>query len=518
MKQPNNLPSSPGCYLFKNSKDNIIYVGKAKNLKKRIKNYFQKIGTDPKTKAMLKYANRLDFVITDSEEEAIILENTLIKKYQPKYNIRLKDAKSHSYILLTDEEYPRLIIDRQKKGKGKFFGPFISAQERDYILTFLRRTFLIRTCKRLPKKACLRYHINLCDAPCIGLISKKEYTSKILKIKMLLGSKSNQLLNNLKKDMKKYSDSQNYEKAMRLRNEILSIKHLSQRQKMQREKKYNEDIINYTIKDEKVYLMLFNIYKGTLHNKSSYEFDHNDDFLEEFITQYYSDATIPKELIVPEKLSSSIQNFLTIKKGSNVRVVKPQKGEKKQLLDLVLKNIEITYFADVKKADLLKNKFNMQYSPNVIECFDISHLSGTSNAGSMVQFRNGKPDKPNYRRFKIRSVEGVDDTAAIGEVVRRRYKRLKDEDEEFPDLIIIDGGKGQLNYALAELKKLNLKIPIISIAKQFEEIYLPGSTKPIILQKKDKALLYIQEIRDEAHRFAIKYNRLLRAKEIRADG
>ena len=517
MQQPANIPNNPGCYLFKNSKDNVIYIGKAKNLKKRIENYFQKIELDPKTQAMLKYANSLDYVLTDSEEEAIILENTLIKKYQPKYNIKLKDAKSHSYLLLTKEDYPRLIIDRQKKGEGIFFGPFISAHERDYILNFLRRTFLIRTCNRMPKKPCLRYHINLCDAPCIGLITKNDYNLKIEKIKMILNSKSKQLLISLKKEMKNYSDNQNYEKALTLRNEILSIEHLSQRQKMQREKKYNEDIINYAIKDGKVYLMLFNIYKGTLHNKNEYEFDYNDDFFEEFIIQYYSDSPIPKEVILPDKLSDSIENFLTFMKGSTVRVIKPKKGEKKQFLNLVLKNIEITFFADVKKVDLLKNKFNLQVSPKVIECFDISHLSGTSMTGSMVQFRNGKPDKSNYRRFRIRSVNGIDDTAAIGEVVRRRYKRLKEEDSEFPDLIIIDGGKGQLNFAISELEKLNLKIPIISIAKQLEEIYIPGFQKPIMLQKKDKALHFIQEIRNEAHRFAIKYNRLLRKKEIRVD-
>lgn len=517
MKEPENLPNNPGCYLFKNSKNNVIYVGKAKNLKKRIKNYFQKNELDLKTQCMLKYAKDLDFFITDSEDEALILENTLIKKYQPKYNITLKDAKSHSFLLLTKEDYPRVIIDRQKKGKGIFYGPFVNARERDYVLHFLRRTFLLRTCKKMPKKPCLRHHINLCDAPCIKRISKEEYELKIAKIKMILNGKIKQLVSKLEQEMKRCSEMQNFEKAMKLRNEILSIEHLSQRQKMQREKKYNEDIINYVIKDEKVYLILFNIYKGILHNKNEYDFDYNDDFLEEFVIQYYSDSPVPKEVIVPEKLSDSIEKFLTKKKGSKVRVVNPQKGEKKQLLDLVLKNIEISFFADIKKVNLLKDKLNLQVSPNVIECFDISHLSGTSTVGSMVQFRNGKADKNNYRRFKIRSVKGIDDFAAIGEVVRRRYKRLKEEDSEFPDLIIIDGGKGQLNFAILELEKLNLKIPIISIAKQFEEIYIPGLINPIRLRKKDKALQFIQEIRNEAHRFAIKYNRLLRKKEIRAD-
>lgn len=283
---------------------------------------------------------------------------------------------------------------------------------------------------------------------------------------------------------------------------------------MQREKRYDEDIINYEIKDDEVYLMLFNIYKGTLSNKNEFIFDYNDDFLEEFIIQYYSENTIPKEVIIPKIVSDSIKQYLETKKGSKVIITKPEKGEKKQLLDLVLKNIEITFFADIDKVETLKNKLNLQESPTVIECFDISHLSGTSTAGSMVQFRNGKPDKNNYRRFKIRSIEGIDDFAAIAEVVKRRYTRIKNEDLELPNLIIIDGGIGQLNFALQELKKLDLKVPIISIAKQFEEIYIPGKILPVRLSKKDKALQFIQEIRNEAHRFAIKYNRLLRKKEL----
>jgi excinuclease ABC subunit C len=294
----------------------------------------------------------------------------------------------------------------------------------------------------------------------------------------------------------------------------MSIEHLSEKQKMEREKKYNEDIINYEIKDNNVYLMLFNIYKGTLSNKTEFVFDFTSDFFEEFIVQYYSENSLPKELIVPRKLSTPVVTFLNNKKDRKVRVIKPEKGEKRQLLDLVLKNIDITFFSDIDKIEMLKNKLVLQDSPNVIECFDISHLSGSSTVGSMVQYRNGKPDKSNYRRFKIRTVEGIDDTAAISEVVRRRYYRLKIEDSELPDLIIIDGGRGQLNYSLQELVKLDLKIPIISIAKQFEEIYIPGRILPLKLQNKDKALQFIQEIRDEAHRFAIKYNRLLRKKEM----
>jgi excinuclease ABC subunit C len=509
-----NLSENSGCYLFKDKNDRVIYIGKAKNLKKRVNNYFQKNDLDHKTKSMILHAESIDFVITDNELEALILENTLIKKLQPRYNIRLKDAKTHSYIRLTDEEYPRVVLARRKIGKGKFYGPFISAQERDYLLQFLKKTFLLRSCNKLPKKACLRFHINLCDAPCIGNISNAEYKKKIEKVKLLLKGHTDNVLKKLKKEMNSYSAAQEYERAISVRNQINAIEYLQERQKMRREKKFNEDIINYEIKDDKVYLMLFNIYKGVLNNKNEFVFDYKIDFFEEFIIQYYSDNPIPKELIIPEIVSNSLSSYLREKKGSDVFIINPQKGEKKQLLDLVLKNIEITFFADITKVEMLKSKLNLQDSPNVIECFDISHLSGTSTVGSMVQFRNGKPDKNNYRRFRIRTVKGIDDTAAIAEIVRRRYLRLINEDSAFPNLIMIDGGRGQLNFALQELKKLGLKIPIISIAKQYEEIYIPGSAFPLYLPKKDKALQFIQEIRNEAHRFAIKYNKLLRKKEL----
>jgi excinuclease ABC subunit C len=285
---------------------------------------------------------------------------------------------------------------------------------------------------------------------------------------------------------------------------------------MQRQHTFNEDIIHYLVRDRTVYLMLFNIYKGTLSTKNEFVFDLTPDFFEEFIVQYYSENPIPSEMIVPQKLSESLSAFLMHKRKKKVRIVVPRKAAKKQLLDLVLKNIEITFFGDVSKVEELQRQLNLQEPPQVIECFDISHLSGTSMVGSMVQFRNGKPDKTNYRRYRIRTVEGIDDVAAIAEVVRRRYMRLQQEQTASPQLIIIDGGVGQLNSAVCELDRIGLRIPIISIAKQFEEIYLPGSPQPLHLGKKEKSLLFIREIRDEAHRFAIAYNRLLRKKELRS--
>jgi excinuclease ABC subunit C len=267
-----NLPNEPGCYLFKDKNNKVIYVGKAKNLKKRVKSYVHKDDLDIKTQSMVKHIKYLDFVATDSEVEALILEDTLIKKHQPKYNIRLKDAKSHSYILITDEVFPRALIARRKIGSGRFYGPFVSASERDYILQFLKKTFLLRTCNKLPKKVCLRYHINLCEGPCIGLISKKDYNEKIKNVKLILSGKTDRVLKNLEQYMIRYSERQQFEKAMITRNQINAIVHLNERQKVQREKRYNEDIINFQIKDDKVYLMVFNIYKGTLANKNEFPY------------------------------------------------------------------------------------------------------------------------------------------------------------------------------------------------------------------------------------------------------
>lgn len=508
------LPNNPGCYLFKDDEDKILYIGKAKNIKKRVKSYFQKDILDPKTKNLVKNIDSVDIIVTDNEFEALILENNLVKKHQPKFNIDLKDAKSFAYIQLTKEDFPRVLLSRRKIGYDKFYGPFVSAQERDYILHFLRKTFTLRTCKKMPKKPCLRYHIKLCNAPCIDLISKEEYSRKIENIKLILSGKTNKLLKKLDKEMNSASEMLDFEKAIMIRNQITAITHLTERQNMQRTKKYDEDILNYRIKDDKVYLMLFNIHKGTLVNKNEFVFDFHDEFLEEFIVRYYSESPIPKEVITPKVVSDATSTFLSKEKKSKVTITVPKRGGKKQLLSLVLKNIEIAFFSDTKKVDELKEKLLLQETPRVIECFDISHISGTSTVGSMVQFRNGKPDKNNYRRFKIRTVEGIDDFAAISEVVRRRYYRLKKEDAELPDLIVIDGGKGQLSSALEELEKLELKVPIISIAKQFEEIYMPGVSQPLCLAKKEKALQFIQEMRDEAHRFAIKYNRLLRKKEL----
>ncbi|MBU0614612.1 MAG: excinuclease ABC subunit UvrC [Nanoarchaeota archaeon] len=506
-----NLPDSPGCYIYKDKTGRIIYVGKAKNLKKRIKSYFQK-DNDTKTQILVNNIASYEFIATSTETEALILENNLIKKHQPKYNIDLKDSKRYAYIAVTSDKFPRLNIARKRT--DEVYGPFVSAKERDYVLTFLRKTFKVRTCNKLPKKACLRFHLKLCDAPCIGNITEEDYLADINKAKEVLKVHSAKLISKLTNEMKSASKKSQFEKAMVLRDQISSLKYLRESQAMERDKKYDEDIINFIIDGNTVYLALFNIHKGTLINKQEYTFGRTEDFLEEFILQYYLDNPIPKELVLPLKISPALGEVISKRRKIKVKFTVPKKGDKHHLLELVKKNIELSFFGDKDKLIALQKSLKLNEYPKIIECFDISHLSGTSMVGSMVQFREGVPDKSNYRRFRIKTVEGIDDVSSIAEVVTRRYRRQLLESGELPELIIIDGGKGQLNSAKKSLAQLNVKIPIISIAKRFEEIYVPALRFPLKLDKKDPSLKLIQSIRDEAHRFAIKYNRLLRKKAL----
>ena len=509
-----NIPKNPGCYLFKDRRGKIIYVGKAKNLEKRVRSYFQKKDHDPKTEALVKEIYSADFFVTDNEVEALILENNLIKKNYPKYNIDLKDSRRYAYIQITDEKYPRLLIARKREGKGKFYGPFVSGATRDYILDALIKTFKLRTCKNLPKRECLRFSIGLCSAPCTERISHTKYLENVDSAKLVLNKRTIDLIKILIEKMNENSKTQNYEGALQIRKQIEAIKGLSEKQKMERSKNYDEDIINYIIQKEKVYLMLFNSRNGILVNKQDFEFDYTPHFLEEFISRYYSEAEIPRKIITPESVDSSIEEYLNKIKRSKVEIINPKIGQLKDLLELVKKNIEISLFGDQEKIEDLAKELKLNEIPRVIECFDISHLSGTATVASMVQFRNGKADKSNYRKYKIKTVNQIDDFASMKEVIKRRYSKLKFEKLPFPNLVIIDGGKGQLNSVMEGLKELNLNLVVISLAKREEEVFLPNKSDPIILPRKGKALRLIQSIRDEAHRFAITYNRKLRSKEM----
>jgi len=510
------LPHLPGCYLFKDADGTILYVGKARDLRRRLSSYFQRPGHDPKTQALVLAVHSVDFIVTNTEVEALLLENTLIKKHWPKYNVKLKDSSRYAGIHLTEERFPRIRISRKNAGEGAFFGPFTSARERDDVFRVVRKTFGLRTCKRLPKRACLRYHLGHCSGPCIGKISDIDYAERVKRATSALNGKIKDLISSLKEEMNCSATRQEFERALELRDEIFALERLQDRQQVEQNRRFDQDVLSYLVEGGSVYLMLFKVYQGTLLGKEEFVFAHNENFLEEFLVQYYSENEPAEELIVEGALDESLADFLAHVKGKKVRITVPKQGEKRELLDLARKNLEIRFFGDRKKLQALQEALRLPNLPQVIECFDISHISGFATVGSMVQFRGGRPDKSRYRRFKIRSVEGIDDPASIAEVVRRRYTRQKEEMQEMPDLVIIDGGAGQLAAAWQEMKRLRLRIPVVSIAKENEEIYRPGQKTPLPIERNDKASLFVQEIRDEAHRFAMAYHRLLRKKAMAA--
>ena len=509
-----SLPHLPGCYLYTDSAGTIIYVGKAKDLRKRVTSYFQKKDHDAKTQALVANIAGLSVMVTNTETEALLLENNLIKKHQPKYNIDLKDSKRFAYIEITKEKFPRIgIARRTNKEEANYFGPFVSAGERDEVLRVVKRIFAIRPCRKLPKRACLRYHMGSCSGPCIGEVSGEEYRVQVDRATALLRGHGKELVGELQAEMAERSANQEYERALTLRNQIYAIERLTERQHVDRPRETDEDVIAYAVSGDTMFVMVFMVEKGRLLAKQEYSFDAREDAFDEFLVQYYADRVPPTELILPHEVDEALPAYLTERKGRSVHVTVPKAGEKKKLLELVEMNIEHAFLRDELKVKDLQAELDLPEPPAVIECFDISHLSGTAMVGSMVRFRNGAADKKNYRRFKIRTVEGIDDFASIAEVVRRRYTRLVDEDAEMPDLIIVDGGKGQLSAALEVERELGIAVPVIAIAKREEEVYMPGEVLPRRLDTKGMALRYIQEIRDEAHRFAIAYNRLLRKKK-----
>lgn len=509
------IPHSPGCYLFSDTAGTIIYIGKARDLKKRVTSYFQKKDHDPKTRSLVAAIGSVDLMVTGTESEALLLENNLIKKHLPKYNIDLKDAKRYAYIEITKEPFPRIGIARQTRtDEAAYFGPFVSAAERDALLRVIKRVFFLRSCRKLPKRACLRYHLKSCSGPCVEGVSEDEYRLQAGRAAALLKGKSSELLAQLKAEMAACAEQQEFEKALVLRNQIAAIERLSEKQHVERPKDADQDVIAYTIAGDRVYLMVFSVEKGLLSGKQEYSFDNHEDFFEEFLALYYADRTPPQELIIPCAVGEGMAEYLSAQKGHAVRVTVPERGEKKKLVELVEENIRLAFLKNDLKVRDLQAGLGLECLPEVIECFDISHLSGTSMVGSMVQFRGGAPDKKNYRRFRIRTVEGIDDFASIAEVVKRRYQRLAEEKAALPDLVIIDGGKGQLSAALGALGDLGIALPVIALAKREEEVYLPGEMLPRRLDEKGMALRFLQEIRNEAHRFAIAYNRLLRSRSL----
>ncbi|MDD3159566.1 MAG: excinuclease ABC subunit UvrC [Candidatus ainarchaeum sp.] len=502
MIKPNEisfLPESPGCYLFYDE-NKIIYVGKAKNLKKRVTSYFQKVDHSPKTLELISKIKQIDFIVTNSESEALLLENNLIKLHYPKYNIDLKDSRRYAYLVLVQDEIPYLEVARNRLKKGEYFGPFTSGNIRKTVMDVVSRTFkvLTRPASQKLKK----------------LIEKNEYKKRVEKARLILSGKVDELIKQLQDEMKKNSEIKNYEYSLILRNQITALNFLKEKQIMELSRSIDGIIINYSIISNEIYLLLFNLRKGIVEDKQEFVFDEKEDFLEEFLVQYFDTLDIPSLILVPEKVSPLINDFLSKKANKKVKIIVPKSGEKKELLDFVKENIGPTFFAGNERVEELKKVLHLEKLPRIIECFDISHLSGTNTVASMVTFKDGLPDKSNYRKFKIRTESNSDDLVAMEEVIRRRYTRVIKDNLKKPDLIVIDGGPTQLGVAINILRELNLTIPVISLAKQFEEIYFPISKIPLRLDKKNKGLQLLISLRDETHRFGVTYQRSLRTKNL----
>ena len=516
------IPSKPGCYIFTDKQDRIIYIGKAKNLKKRVTSYFSKQHKELKTKQLVEHIHNCEVIITPNEVEALLLESSLIRQHKPKYNIDLKYGVRYAWIVLTNEQFPRLITARNRGLDGEYFGPFVSGQLRRVLIDTLQKKFFIRTCHTFPKKACLRYHINLCKAPCIKAQNKEEYIQNIELVRAYLQGKNKELIKNLEKEMKSHSKKEQFEVAKLIKEQIDALRFLQERILIENTRLEEQDVIQYLIERKKnkdyVKLMIFSFRHGVLHDKEEFTIAHEEEFLESFLKRYYEVAPAPQEIIIPQELSDkNIEAYLGKLANYKVKIVVPQRGMKKELLELVAQNLVAKQTEAEQLAKELQTNLQLYYPIRTIECFDISHHSGTSMVGAMVHFKDGKPLKSKYRKFKIQTVEGVDDFRAIKEVVYRRYKRLIESKQELPQLILIDGGEIQVEFAGKALQELGIYIPYVGLAKREEEIYFPNKKIAQQFSKKSLMMRTLIQARDEAHRFGITYHRLLKKKKTFSD-
>ncbi|HBM81890.1 MAG TPA: excinuclease ABC subunit C [Clostridiaceae bacterium] len=550
------LPDKPGVYIMKNKDGHIIYIGKAVSLKNRVRQYFQNSKNhSPKVKAMVENISEFEYIITDSELEALILECNLIKKHKPKYNILLKDDKHYPYIKVTiNEKFPRIMMTRKiEKDRAKYFGPYSSSYTVRETLDTIKKLFPVRTCGRAigenkKERPCLNYYIGRCLAPCQGDVNCEEYGNMIKNICMFLSGKQDELLSDLEDRMNRASENMEYEKAADYRDKIAAIKQINEKQKIISTDMEDEDIIAYARSKDKTCIQIFFIRTGKLIGREHYMFEETDisspkEILTEFIKQFYSGTVfIPKNILLQEDIDEKeiIESWLTEKKDSKVYIKVPQKGEKKEFVDMVAENAAIILknFSD----KLLKEKKMSEYAigelasilnldgiPHRIEAFDISNIQGVDPVGSMVVFIDGKPKNSEYRRFKIKTVTGANDYASMQEVIERRFRHgleelrmLREQNidygkfSNFPDLLLIDGGNIQVNAAKEVLDGLNIDIPIYGMVKddRHRTRDLVHDGKELNLSRNSDSFRLICRIQDEAHRFAISYHRSLRGKGV----
>ncbi len=576
-----NLPDKPGVYQFKDSEGKILYIGKAVVLKNRVRQYFHKSRRlDPRIEAMVAKIRDVELIATDSEVEALILEATLIKKIKPKYNVDLKDDKSYPYIVITNEPFPRVFVTRRIiKDGSKYFGPYMDVRTMRASLKMIRDVFKVRSCnylineeaiKKKKIKLCLDYHIKKCDGPCEGIISQVRYNEMIHEVMLVIKGKTTSLLTSFEDQMKVAADNLDFEQAAELRDKIRLLSVHAEKQKILDTDLEDRDLFSVALDGNDACGVVFKVREGKLIGKqhvymSGVEHKTEAEVVEQFVERFYLELEdIPSEVLLPVEVEAAniFEQWLSEKSGKKVKVLFPKIGEKAKLIYLCKKNAELLLgelkIQKMKRDDFiphaviaLQRDLRLTKPPKRIECFDISNLQGTDTVASMVVFVNGQAKKSEYRKFKIQTVQGPDDFSSMREVIERRYSRLLEEQSEFPDLVMVDGGKGQLSSAVEALSKLGVhvvsshssfvigqsslvsgqesqggggaegqgsggagmrKVPIIGLAKRLEEVFFPGESEPLSLPKTSSGLKLLQQVRDEAHRFAITFHRQLRAK------
>lgn len=534
-KRLSQIPDHPGVYLMKDTDGRVIYVGKANSLKKRVRSYFGRRHESPRTRALVERIEEIDTILVDSEVEALILELNLIKEHRPRYNIRLKDDKRYPFIRITiDEKYPRVLSTRHVENDGTlYFGPYTDGRAMHRVLQLIRRVFPLRSCSHtLPSRrgvrVCLDYQIGKCLGPCEERISVEEYGRMVNRVVLLLKGKNEALVKDLKREMRDASVAKLYEKAALLRDQIASIQRLTERQRITSTDSSDRDVIALSTGDGEEVVVLLRVREGKMNGRDVFflKSGAEEDPFGSFLKRIYSgNASVPDEILCDRAPCDreAIRDWLSARKGRSVRLHVPVRGEKRKLVSLASANAEherkAALLRKLARKDRsttalrrLKRELGLAVLPRRIECFDVSNLGDRDLVGSSVSFLDGLPDKERYRRYRIRTVTGIDDFASMGEIVGRRFRRLLSDGESLPDLVVVDGGKGQISSAMAALRGQGVEdVPVIGLAKQREEIFRPGMRDPIELGE-GPARHLLQRIRDEAHRFAVTYQRKRRKK------
>ena len=549
---PGTVPTGPGVYLFRDAQGRVIYVGKAKSLRSRVSNYF---GPElhPRTAAMAEAAADVEFIVTDSEIEALHLEVSLIKQHQPRYNVRYRDDKSYPYLAVTlDEEFPRARVMRGAKRKGvRYFGPYAHAYAIRDTLDLLLRTFPMRTCSQgvfdrchRRGRPCLLFHIERCAGPCVGAISADEHRRIALDLCDFLDGNTKPVVARLEASMNDASSKQEYEYAAKLRDQLANVRKVIERQQMVSGTREEMDVIGLVQDELEAAFQVFFVRKGRITGRKGFIVDKVEDLdtpglVRTFLERLYSDSGVPSQVLVPVEPDERelLERWLGDQRGSGARIRVPHRGEKRSLLETVTENARQAFnehrlkrssdfAARSRQLKELQDHLGLEEAPLRIECFDISNTGPSEAVGSMVVFEDGLPKRSDYRRFSIKWGMGQDDVANMGEVVRRRFTRYLSEgskpvdpaNQKFaypPNLVVIDGGKGQLNRAVEVLDELSVSdVAVVALAKRMEEVYLPGRAEPVVIPRGAEALYLLQQIRDEAHRFALDYHRLRRGKKM----